>query len=63
MRVIGDIFPVKHLFQALLTAFDPATTGTGIDGTHLAVLAAWGVVGGLLAARFFRWTPRQSAGG
>ena len=57
MRLIGDIFPVKHLFEALLTAFDPATTGSGIAAGHLAVLAAWGVVGGIIAVRTFRWTP------
>ena len=57
MRLIGDIFPVKHLFQALLTAFDPVTTGTGIAWDHLGVLAVWGVVGALIALRYFRWTP------
>ncbi|MFN2504903.1 MAG: ABC transporter permease [Acidimicrobiales bacterium] len=60
MRVIGDLFPVKHLFQALLTAFDPATSGTGIAWTHLAVLAAWGVAGGIIAVRWFRWTPGRA---
>jgi ABC-2 type transport system permease protein len=63
MRLIGDLFPVKHLFEALLTAFDPATTGAGIAGTNLAVLAAWGVAGGLIAARAFRWTPRVAVSG
>ena len=58
MRLIGDVFPVKHLFEALLTAFDPSTAAPGIAWGHLAVLAAWGVVGGVVAARFFRWTPR-----
>ena len=57
MRLIGDVFPVRHLFQALLKAFDPATTGSGIAADHLLVMAAWGVVGGILAVRSFRWTP------
>ena len=57
MRLIGDIFPVKHLFESLLTAFDPATTGAGIALDHLGVMAAWGVAGGLVAVRSFRWTP------
>ncbi|MGI9021687.1 MAG: ABC transporter permease [Acidimicrobiales bacterium] len=61
MRLIGDVFPVKHLFEALLTAFDPTTAAPGIAWDHLAVLAAWGVVGGILAVRFFRWTPRTGA--
>ena len=57
MRVIGDVFPIKHLFEALLAAFDPATTGSGITLDHLAVMAAWGIVGGIVAIRTFRWTP------
>ena len=58
MRILADIFPVKHLFRALLTAFDPTTTGTGIEFGHLAVLAAWGVVALVFATRSFRWVPR-----
>ena len=58
MKFIGSLFPVRHLFQALLTAFDPATTGLGLAWGHLAVLAAWGVAGGLIAVKTFRWTPR-----
>jgi ABC-2 type transport system permease protein len=57
MRLIGDLFPIKHLFEALLTAFDPASAGPGIAGVHLIVLAGWGVAGGLIALRTFRWTP------
>ena len=58
MQFIGDHFPVKHLFEGLLTAFDPTTASPGIAWDHLAVLAAWGVVGGMVAVRYFRWTPR-----
>lgn len=57
MRIVGDVFPVKHLFQALLEAFDPLTRGPGIAPGHLVVLAAWGLGGLLVAARTFRWSP------
>jgi ABC-2 type transport system permease protein len=57
MRLIGDLFPVKHLFEALLTAFDPATAGAGIAAGNLAVMAVWGAVGLVVAVRTFRWTP------
>ncbi|MDQ3679242.1 MAG: ABC transporter permease [Actinomycetota bacterium] len=60
MQVVGDIFPVKHLFEALLTAFDPVTRGSGIEGIHLVVMAAWGVAGLVVATRTFRWSPRSS---
>jgi ABC-2 type transport system permease protein len=56
---IADAFPIRHLFEALFTAFDPNTTGSGFAWGHLAVVAAWGVLGLLLAIRYFRWTPRS----
>lgn len=59
MQRVGDLFPVKHLFEAVLTAFDPSTTGTGIAWGNLAVIAAWGALGALVAVRRFRWAPRR----
>ncbi|HSH62209.1 MAG TPA: ABC transporter permease [Acidimicrobiales bacterium] len=60
MQIVGDLFPVKHLFQALLAAFNPLTKGAGIEGVHLLVLAAWGLVGLVVATRTFRWSPAAS---
>ncbi len=62
LLTIAGIFPVKPFVDALFVAFDPRTTGAGIVGSDLLVLAAWGVGGLLLAVRFFIWTPRQQAG-
>jgi ABC-2 type transport system permease protein len=62
MRLIGDVFPVKHLFELLLTAFNPATTGAGIELDHLGVLLLWGVIGLLVAVRTFGWAPRTETG-
>ena len=59
MDSIASVFPVKPLFDALLTAFDPTTTGPGIAWGDLAVVAAWGVAGTLVAVRQFRWAPRR----
>lgn len=56
MDTVAGVFPVKPLFEALLHAFDPNTTGGGLDAAALAVLAAWGLAGGLFALRRFRWT-------
>lgn len=58
MRRVADLFPIKHLFEALLAGFDPATAGAGLRPGHLAVLAAWGLAGLLFALWRFRWTPR-----
>jgi len=55
---VASVFPVRHLAEALLDAFDPRTTGAGIAWGHLGVVAAWGVAGALIALRTFRWTPK-----
>ncbi|MGB5758531.1 MAG: ABC transporter permease [Acidimicrobiales bacterium] len=55
--VIADLFPVRQLYQCLLTAFNPNTTGSGFLWDRLAVLGAWAVGGTVVGLRFFRWTP------
>lgn len=60
MLDVADWLPVKPLFDALRVAFDPATSGAGIAGGDLAVLAAWGVAGLVVALTRFRWTPRAA---
>jgi ABC-2 type transport system permease protein len=55
----ADAFPIRHFFEALFTAWDPNTTGSGFELGHLAIVAAWGVAGLLVAVRFFRWEPRR----
>ena len=55
---VADLFPIRHFFEAFLVAFDPRTTGLGFEWVHLAIVAAWGIAGMLLAVRFFRWSPK-----
>ena len=55
---VAGVFPVKHLSSALLTAYDPTTTGAGFSGGDLAVLAAWGLGGLVVAIWRFSWSPR-----
>ena len=55
----ASLFPIRPFFQAFLTAYDPLTQRAGFDWGHLAVVAAWGVAGILVAMRFFRWSPRH----
>jgi ABC-2 type transport system permease protein len=54
---VANIFPVRHLSAALLSAYNPHTTGAGFAGTHLLIVAAWGLGGLLIALRRFSWTP------
>jgi ABC-2 type transport system permease protein len=60
LQDIASVFPVSHLNNALFKAFDPATTGSGIAGTDLLVLAAWGVGGLIIALWRFSWSPHSS---
>lgn len=55
---IGKVFPIERLTATLLTAYNPHTTGTGLRWGDLAVLAAWGAAGLIIAVRRFRWLPR-----
>jgi ABC-2 type transport system permease protein len=54
---VGEIFPVRHLADALLVAYNPHTRGLGFAGPDLLIVAAWGVAGLLIAIRKFSWLP------
>jgi ABC-2 type transport system permease protein len=54
---VGKIFPVKHFSEALQSAFIPQAVPW--SWTNVLVIAAWGVAGLLVAARFFSWEPRR----
>ena len=56
---VADVFPIRHLFDALLSGFDPSTAGAGFEWGDLAVVALWGIAGLALAMRSFRWEPRH----
>lgn len=55
----ADHFPIRPFFEAFLASWDPAAAGSGFEWHDLAFVAGWGVVGLLLAIKFFRWTPRR----
>jgi ABC-2 type transport system permease protein len=59
LAILGDTFPVKHLSEASQAAFNPFQTGAGFEWLDLAIIAAWGLAGALIAARFFSWYPRE----
>lgn len=55
----ADAFPIRPFFQAMFHVWNPHTTGSGFELGHLAIVAAWGVLGLIVAVRFFRWEPRR----
>jgi ABC-2 type transport system permease protein len=54
---VGEIFPVRHLANALLAAYNPHTTGLGFAVFDLLIVAAWGAAALLIALRRFSWLP------
>lgn len=56
----ADAFPVRHFFEAFFSVYvSGGAGGSEMQWGHLAVVAAWGVAGLLVAVRWFRWTPRE----
>jgi ABC-2 type transport system permease protein len=61
MSAIGWTFPLRHMSYVAVAA----SSGTGMGAEywqHLAVIALWGLVAAVIAARVFRWEPRASRG-
>jgi ABC-2 type transport system permease protein len=54
---VASVFPIKRLAGALLTVFNPHTSGAGIAWVDLLIVAAWGAAGLFLALRRFSWVP------
>jgi ABC-2 type transport system permease protein len=54
---VAGVFPVRRLAHALLTAYNPHTTGAGFSWADLGIVAAWGAAGLLIAVRRFSWVP------
>jgi ABC-2 type transport system permease protein len=52
---VSKVFPVRHFALGMQAGF----LGTPFHWSDVAVVAAWGLGGLLLAARFFTWEPRR----
>jgi ABC-2 type transport system permease protein len=57
LDVLTHIFPIGPFNEAIKTAVVPPPESMGFNGGDLLVLAAWGVVGALVAFRYFSWEP------
>jgi ABC-2 type transport system permease protein len=57
MKTVGDLFPVKHFAEATMGSFYGAPLP--FQWSDVAVVAAWGVAGLLVAPRYFSWEPRK----
>jgi ABC-2 type transport system permease protein len=57
MKVVGNVFPVKHFAEAMLGSFYGPPLP--FEWSDVLVVALWGVAGLLAAIRFFSWEPRK----
>jgi ABC-2 type transport system permease protein len=55
---IAKVFPIRALADGLQHAYNPFTTGSGLDGSDLLTLAIWLVVGIAAMIRFLRRPER-----
>jgi ABC-2 type transport system permease protein len=61
IEIIGNIFPLKPFVQAFQDCFSPFVDPPAFDWPAMAFVAAWGVVGLVVALRKFSWEPSGSA--
>ena len=54
---LGDVFPLKPFVNAFQDTLNPLVDAPGFSPGKLAVVAAWGLAGALVATRTFRWEP------
>ena len=57
VRAVGSVFPVRHFAEAMLASFYGAPFP--FEWHDVAIVAAWGVGGLLVAVRTFSWEPRR----
>ena len=61
ITTLGNIFPLKHFAEAFQDCFTPSVDAPAFNWPSLAYIAAWGVLGVVLAMRFFTWEPSGTA--
>lgn len=62
LDLIGDVFPLKPFVNAFQDTLNPFVEAPAIGWSKLAVVAAWGIAGALLATKTFSWEPSTGAG-
>jgi ABC-2 type transport system permease protein len=55
IKFVGKVFPVKHFADGMGSGF----LGLPFKWSDVLVVAAWGLAGLVIAARFFTWEPRR----
>lgn len=58
LQALADVLPLSYLNRMLEAAYLDGTSPLS-DPTGIAVVAGWGLLGLLIAARRFRWSPTE----
>jgi ABC-2 type transport system permease protein len=61
VETIGNIFPLKAFAESFQDCFNPLVDPPAFEWANLAFVAAWGVAGGLVALKTFKWEPSDTA--
>jgi ABC-2 type transport system permease protein len=62
LQLLGDVFPLKPFVNAFQNTLNPLVDAPGFSWGKLAVVAAWGVGGVVLARSTFTWEPGTRGG-
>lgn len=62
LDVASSILPLRPFVEGMQAAFNPTVDAPGLLWSNLGVVAAWGVVGVVLAVRYFKWEPVADSG-
>ncbi len=55
LRLVAKILPVWHFARGMEAGY----VGIAFHWSDIGAIAAWGALGALVAARYFRWEPRR----
>lgn len=56
---ISSYFPIRHMIEAMFAPFDVRPGASSWAWDDLLVVAGWGAVSAVVAARRWRWAPRR----
>lgn len=55
LDAVANFFPLKHFVEPFVAAFNPLLTGPQFWWGSILYMALWGVVGIIIALRYFKW--------
>jgi len=59
LATVSSVFPIRHFLDAVFVSFNTLPGQSPWAWNDLAVVAVWGLVATVVAARYFRWSPRR----